>query len=89
MNDVHFQYITSLYADNADRAEIKNKLERWLVEHVGREGSARTPLESFDWGWCWSLTTFDFGHSPNGIYFVREEDKTVFRLAFGIGGGRL
>ena len=87
MTQMHFQYITELYANHANRAEVLLKIEKWLTEHVGREGSARNPMMPFKWGW--SLTTYDYGMSPNGIYFVEEEDKLVFRLAFGLGYGRL
>ncbi len=87
MTLMHFQYITELYAERADRRDIKWRIEKWLLEHVGREGTAREPF--MDFGWAWSLSVYDSGGSPNGIYFVREEDKVVFRLAFGLGYGRL
>jgi hypothetical protein len=87
MTQMHFQYITELYADRVDRRDVKWRLEKWLTEHVGREGTAREPF--MDFAWAWSLTNHDLGGSPNGIYFVNEEDKLVFRLTFGLGHGRL
>ena len=89
MTQMHFQYITELYADRKNINDVKLKIEEWLKEHVGKEGSARTPFQEFDWGWCWGLTSYNFAGTPNGIYFVREEDKLVFRLTFGLGHGRL
>jgi hypothetical protein len=83
---MHFQYITELYKDNKGSVTTARIIGEWLRVNVGEEGSAREPSNKFDW--AWSLTSHSHGSAPVGIYFVRPEDKTRFRLSFGIRQGR-
>lgn len=83
----YFQYIEVLYIDNElQDTDMLDDLDDWLDSSIGSENNTRTEKITT---WGWSLTNIsNLRFTPVGIYFAYNEDRSIFRLKFGIVSGR-